>query len=121
MITTSLKQPEDVLKRPPVFVFEPTLDNYRYAFEEADFPRFIKNTVIVAGLSTTLVITFGSLASYSFARYNPGDGSYPLLHSDHAHDARYRRRDPLLPDLPRYPAKHSLAKQCILAWISWAR
>ena len=74
MISTSLKQPEDVLKRPPVFVFEPTLDNYRYAFEEADFPRFIKNTVIVAGLSTTLVNTFGSLASYSFARYNPGDG-----------------------------------------------
>jgi multiple sugar transport system permease protein len=74
MITTSLKPPEDVLRRPPIWTFEPTLDNYRYAFEEADFPRFIKNTIIVAGFSTALVISFGSLASYSFARYNPGDG-----------------------------------------------
>ncbi|MCC6613198.1 MAG: carbohydrate ABC transporter permease [Anaerolineae bacterium] len=74
MVMTSLKAPEEVLTRPPTFVFEPTLDNYRYAFEQADFGLFIRNTVVIAGLSTLLVIAFGSLASYSFARYNPGDG-----------------------------------------------
>lgn len=74
MLVTSLKAPEEVLTRPPTFVFEPTLDNYRYAFEQADFGLFIRNTIIIAGLSTLLVIAFGSLASYSFARYNPGDG-----------------------------------------------
>lgn len=74
MITTSFKSSEDILTRPPKFVFEPTLDNYRFAFEEADFTKFIRNTIIVAGLSTILVVTFGSIASYSFARWNPGDG-----------------------------------------------
>lgn len=74
MVVTSFKAPEEVLTRPPTFVFTPTLENYRYAFEEADFSLFIRNTVVVAGLSTLLVIAFGSLASYSFARYNPGDG-----------------------------------------------
>jgi multiple sugar transport system permease protein len=74
MISTSFKSSEDILTRPPKVVFKPTLDNYRYAFEEADFVRFIRNTVIVASLSTLLVVTFGSLASYSFARWNPGDG-----------------------------------------------
>lgn len=74
MVLTSFKPAEQVLTRPPTFVFEPTLDNYRFAFEQADFGLFIRNTVIIAGLSTLLVVTFGSLASYSFARYNPGDG-----------------------------------------------
>lgn len=74
MIITSLKPPEEVLVRPPTFSFTPTLDNYRYAFEEADFGLFIRNTVVIAGLSTLLVISFGSLASYSFARYNTGEG-----------------------------------------------
>ncbi len=74
MISTSFKPSQDILTRPPVWVFQPTLDNYRFAFNEANFGLFIRNTFIVAGLSTLLVIVLGSLASYSFARYNPGDG-----------------------------------------------
>jgi multiple sugar transport system permease protein len=74
MIATSLKAPQDILTRPPRWVFTPTLENYRYAFEVANFGLFIGNTLLVAGVSTVLVIVFGSLASYSFARYNPGDG-----------------------------------------------
>ncbi|MBK9124530.1 MAG: carbohydrate ABC transporter permease [Chloroflexi bacterium] len=74
MIATSLKAPEDILTRPPTWTFTPTFENYRYAFEEADFGLFIGNTLLVAGLSTVLVVIFGSLASYSFARFNPGDG-----------------------------------------------
>jgi multiple sugar transport system permease protein len=74
MITTSFKAPPDILTRPPKWVFEPTLSNYVYAFEEANFALFIKNTLIVSLISTTLVIVLGCLASYSFARYNPGAG-----------------------------------------------
>lgn len=74
MITTSFKAPPDILTRPPKWVFEPTLSNYVYAFEEANFALFIKNTLIVSLTSTTLVIVLGCLASYSFARYNPGAG-----------------------------------------------
>jgi len=74
MITTSFKPPPDILTRPPKWVFEPTLVNYVYAFEEADFAMFMKNSATVSLISTTLVIMAGCLASYSFARYNPGAG-----------------------------------------------
>lgn len=74
MITTSFKPPNDILTRPPTWVFEPTLTNYIYAFEEANFAMFIKNSLMVSLISTTLVIVAGCLASYSFARYNPGAG-----------------------------------------------
>jgi len=74
MITTSFKAPPDILTRPPKWVFEPTLSNYVYAFEEANFALFIKNTLIVSLISTALVIVLACLASYSFARYNPGEG-----------------------------------------------
>ena len=74
MITTSFKAPPDILTRPPKWVFEPTLSNYVYAFEEANFALFIKNTLIVSLISTALVIVLACLASNSFARYNPGEG-----------------------------------------------
>jgi len=74
MVTTSFKPPPDILTRPPKWTFEPTLTNYVYAFEEANFALFIKNTLIVSVISTAIVIVLGSLASYSFARYNPGGG-----------------------------------------------
>jgi multiple sugar transport system permease protein len=74
MISTSFKPPPDILTRPPKWVFTPTLSNYVYAFEERNFALYIKNTLIVSLISTALVIVLGCLASYSFARYNPGAG-----------------------------------------------
>jgi multiple sugar transport system permease protein len=60
---------------PPHFLFKPTLDNYRYALHQANFLVFVKNTILVAVTSTVIVIVLSSLASYSFARYNPGGGN----------------------------------------------
>ena len=74
MITTSFKPAADILTRPPKFVFQPTLDNYIYAFEEANFGLYIRNTLLVALSSTAIAIVLGALASYSFARYNVGSG-----------------------------------------------
>jgi multiple sugar transport system permease protein len=75
MITTSLKPDMDILVSPPHWTFKPTLDNYRYAFEVANFGLYIKNTLLVALFSTIIVIATGTLASYSFARYNVGGGN----------------------------------------------
>ncbi|MEJ2305253.1 MAG: carbohydrate ABC transporter permease [Anaerolineales bacterium] len=74
MISTSFKPDPAILTKPPTWTFEPTLDNYRYAFEEADFSLFLKNTLIVSLVSTFFVIIMGALASYSFARYDVGKG-----------------------------------------------
>jgi multiple sugar transport system permease protein len=74
MITTSLKPATDILTQPPTWTFNPTFENYVYAFKEANFGLFIKNTLIISLVSTALVIVLGSLASYSFARFNVGKG-----------------------------------------------
>ncbi len=75
MIITSFKPADDVMVSPPRFIFRPTLDNYVYALQKANFAHFIENTIYVAVVSTVIVIVLSSLASYSFARYNPGGGN----------------------------------------------
>jgi len=75
MIITSFKPADDIMVYPPRFVFKPTLDNYIYALQKANFASFIENTLYVALVSTLIVIVLSSLASYSFARYNPGGGN----------------------------------------------
>src|SRR5512136_764715 len=75
LIITSFKPADDVMVWPPRFIFTPTLDNYIYALQKANFLHFIQNTLLVATVSTVFVIVLSSLASYSFARYNPGGGN----------------------------------------------
>ena len=75
MITTSFKAPLDILVSPPRWTFQPTLENYVYAFQVAKFGHYIKNTLIVTLLSTLIVVAVATLASYSFARYNVGGGN----------------------------------------------
>lgn len=75
MIVTSLKPTDMIMTYPPVFQFDLTFDHYRYAFENADFLQYIKNTLIATVGSVFIVIVCGTLASYSFARYNVGRGT----------------------------------------------
>jgi multiple sugar transport system permease protein len=63
LITTSFKPADDIMVSPPRFVFKPTLDNYVYALQKANFARFIENTLYVAVVSTVIVIVLSSLAS----------------------------------------------------------
>lgn len=74
MVVTSLKPVEDIMVSPPRFLFTPTLENYAHAIQEKHFLFYIKNTLIVSVISTAIVTVVGSLAAYSFARYNVGDG-----------------------------------------------
>ena len=74
MLLTSIKPEEAIMVSPPRFFFEPTLENYRHALVDKNFLFFIKNTLIISLLSTAIVVAIGSLAAYSFARYNVGDG-----------------------------------------------
>jgi multiple sugar transport system permease protein len=75
MIATSFKSSGDILVSPPRWVFQPTLENYIYAFTVANFGRYIVNTLIIAIASTIIVVGVGTLAAYSFARYNVGGGN----------------------------------------------
>lgn len=75
MIVTSVKPTDMILTSPPVFSFQLTFEHYKYAFQQADFTKYIINTLIVSISSTAIVIVCGSLASYAFARYNIGGGN----------------------------------------------
>ena len=75
LILTSFKPAEDIMVSPPHFFFKPTIENYIYVLQKANFLDFIKNTLLDAGVSTVFVIVLSSLAAYSFARYNPGGGN----------------------------------------------
>jgi multiple sugar transport system permease protein len=75
MLLTSFKSSGDILVSPPRWFFTPTLDNYVYAFQTANFALYIRNTVIVAVGSTLIVVPTAALASYAFARYNVGGGN----------------------------------------------
>lgn len=74
MILTSFKPEEAIMVSPPRFLFTPTLENYVHAIDDKNFLFYIKNTLIISVISTLIVVAFGSLAAYSFARYNVGDG-----------------------------------------------
>lgn len=74
MILTSFKPADAVMVSPPRFLFTPTLDNYVHAIYDKNFLFYIKNTLFISVASTIIVVITGSLAAYSFARYNVGDG-----------------------------------------------
>jgi len=74
MLLTSFKPETAIMVSPPQFLFTSTLENYRHALVDKNFLFYIKNTLIISIISTAIVVAIGSLAAYSFARFNVGDG-----------------------------------------------
>lgn len=70
MVTAAFKGGGDVTAFPPVWLFEPTLDNFRELFEDLGAWTALKNSLIIVGISTCLAIIFGSMAAYALARFN---------------------------------------------------
>ncbi len=79
MFVTSFKLPGDIAAYPPsLFPHHWTLSNYAQAFGEYGFGVYIKNSVIVALISTFLVIVFSSLAGFTLAQL-PVRGKVPTM------------------------------------------
>ncbi len=74
MLSTSLKNPPEVLAYPPRFIpLEPTLANFTNVFTTAPFVRFFFNSLLVSTVSTISVIFTSVLAGFIFAKYKfPG-------------------------------------------------
>lgn len=68
IVVTSFK-PESVAKIPSVWVFEPTLDNYRYIASIKPIWKPLADTLIVATSVAVLSLAFGTPAAYALARY----------------------------------------------------
>lgn len=74
MISTSFKMPQDVFGFPVQLIPEmPTLENYRFVFEDRNIMRVLANTLFVALAGTLLSVFFTSLGGYGFAKFEfPG-------------------------------------------------
>jgi len=79
LLVTSLKTRLEMFAIPPKWDFQPILDNFIDVFYErrygltpgpTEFPKFLLNSFLISLSSIALVILIGTLASYSFSRFN---------------------------------------------------
>jgi len=69
MVVGSFKTTLDFLSYPPVWLFSPTLDNYRQVFVDNTFLHYLLNSTIVAVGSTVVGLVLGTPAAYALARW----------------------------------------------------
>ncbi|MEM6381980.1 MAG: carbohydrate ABC transporter permease [Pseudomonadota bacterium] len=69
MVTTSLKTQVVALEAPPVWLFEPTLSNYREALFEDGVLQTLINSLIIAICTTALALVLGIPAAFALARF----------------------------------------------------
>lgn len=69
MLLSSLKTQVQNTAYPPVWVFTPTLNNYREVFIKNPFFTFTLNSMVVAAGSTGLALILGLPAAYAVARF----------------------------------------------------
>lgn len=69
MAATSLKNRSDALASPPLWLFTPTLDNYRAALFEHGVASGLVNSLVVATCTTLLALVLGTPAAYALARF----------------------------------------------------
>ena len=68
-LLTSFKTERDVLAYPPVWIFTPTLANYRdVLFGASSIVPNLFSSLVVASLATVLTLVFGIPAAYAMAR-----------------------------------------------------
>jgi len=67
-VNTSLKTSIEITSIPPVLVPSGTLASYRSAVEEYDLMHFVRNSMIVAGITTLFTIMISIITGYAIAR-----------------------------------------------------
>jgi len=70
LVNTSLKQPVDVVARPPRFLFVPTLENYASVIADPIILGYFLTTLSVTLATTVLAIVIGTPAAYVLARFD---------------------------------------------------
>jgi len=73
MLLTSLKPSSDLFAYPPRLLGNYTLANFRNLITETYFVAYLKNSIVVAGVTVILDIVVATLGAYSLTRYRyPG-------------------------------------------------
>jgi len=69
LVMTAFKTRVQAFAMPPVWLFTPTLDNFREVFGQANFLHQYANSLIVASCSTVLALCIGLPAAYALTRF----------------------------------------------------
>jgi multiple sugar transport system permease protein len=77
-LLTAVKTRVDAFASPPVWLFQPTLRNFRNVLFETDFPRLLWNSARTASANTLLAMVIGTTAAYGIARYQVGGRNFML-------------------------------------------
>ena len=70
LILGSFKTQGDIQAYPPKIISKFTFENYIKVFTDINIIFYLKNSFIVAGLTTILSLIIALPAAYSFARFN---------------------------------------------------
>lgn len=79
MIMLGLKTGVQNIEYPPVFIFKPTLDNFKAVFQQHNFLKYLTNSFIIATFATLISLFIGLPAAYSIARYKQRKISIGIL------------------------------------------
>lgn len=81
MLSTSLKTEKEVLLYPPTFwPRQISVQNYLIIALEADFPRYLINSLFIVGISTSIAIFTSCICGYIFAKFKfPGNNLLFIL------------------------------------------
>lgn len=67
-VFASLRTPAEVAKNPLGLPLNPTLDNFKIAYDRMDYAVSVVNTVVILVGSLVIIVGFGALAAYPLAR-----------------------------------------------------
>ena len=70
LVMSSFKTRVDIFTTTPTVFFKPTLDNYSVAFQDKGFGGNLRNSAIVAVLSTLVALLVGIPAAYRLSRHS---------------------------------------------------
>ena len=79
MIMTGLKTGVQNIEYPPLFVFTPTLENFKAVFQQHNFAQYLVNSTIIAVSATLISLLVGLPAAYSIVRYRQNKLSIGIL------------------------------------------
>ena len=74
-----LKSGVQNIEYPPLFIFKPTLDNFKAVFQQHNFLQYLINSFIIAISATFISLLLGLPAAYSIARYKQRKLSVAIL------------------------------------------
>jgi multiple sugar transport system permease protein len=68
LVTLSFKNQLQAFANPPLFIFKPTVENYRKLLAETKFLRFFFNSILISTSATALCLLIGTPAAFGLVR-----------------------------------------------------